>query len=262
LAWSDLTFGVELEVVAGGDNRQCSDHVGRLRTLLVEHGFSDDGWRAVHDGSVTGGGEVVSPVLKGESGLRQLESVCEKLKDAGYTANMSCGMHVHIGVRQFQVHQIARICRAFLNNEAHFDAVVSPSRRNNHYCRSNTQFSIPRDPRNMATLARAFNGGWEPNVHYTSFRYRKLNLQSYALHGTIEFRQHQGTVEKDRACNWVRLITEFCARAINGSIEGRMEFDRFAELGGQQQYFESRRNRFARQASDLMRNVIDAAVAA
>jgi hypothetical protein len=40
-------------------------------------------------------------------------------------------------------------------------------------------------------------------------RYQKLNLESLERHGTIEFRQHSGTVDAEKAVNWVRLCTAF-----------------------------------------------------
>jgi hypothetical protein len=241
-SWDQLTFGVELEVVAT-DRVAAGDRIDQLQGLIA----SFAGWRAVRDGSVNNGGEVVSPILKGEDGIRQLQQVCEVLKAAGFNANRSCGMHVHVGVRQFTIAQIGSVCRSMINNEQHFDSVVAESRRasNNHFCQSNTRMTVPSQPRNIAQLATAFNGGWDSVRHYTPYRYRKLNLQSYALHGTMEFRQHQGTVEAARAVAWVRLVTGFAAAGLNGD-NGQMSFDEFAGLAGSQAGFISaRREHFA-----------------
>lgn len=242
-SWDQLTFGVELEVTAGPRVASNGDRIAQLQQIIA--GFA--GWRAVRDGSVSNGGEVVSPILKGEDGIRQLQQVCEALKAAGFTADRSCGMHVHVGVRQFTIAQIGSVCRSMLNNEQHFDAVVAASRRGsaNHYCQSNLNMRVPAELRDIADLATAFNGGWDAVHHYTPYRYRKLNLQSYALHGTMEFRQHQGTVEAARAVAWVRLVTGFAAAGLNGD-NGQMSFDEFAGLAGSQAGFISaRREHFA-----------------
>lgn len=56
-------------------------------------------------------------------------------------------------------------------------------------------------------------------------RYRKLNLQSFWQHGTVEFRQHQGTVEAEKACNWVRFCLRMVIAARKGSVltDGTLE---------------------------------------
>jgi hypothetical protein len=40
-------------------------------------------------------------------------------------------------------------------------------------------------------------------------RYFKVNLQSYHTYGTVEFRQHSGTLNAAKAVNWVRLLDSF-----------------------------------------------------
>ena len=40
-------------------------------------------------------------------------------------------------------------------------------------------------------------------------RYYKVNLQAYQCHGTIEFRQHSGTVNATKIAHWVRFLGEF-----------------------------------------------------
>jgi hypothetical protein len=40
-------------------------------------------------------------------------------------------------------------------------------------------------------------------------------MLSYVQHGTVEFRQHSGTVDAAKAVQWVRLITGFVAAAFS-----------------------------------------------
>jgi hypothetical protein len=56
------------------------------------------------------------------------------------------------------------------------------------------------------------NGGFTTD-RYPPYRYFALNFQSYANHGTLEFRQHSGTVDAEKATQWVRLVVGFIARA-------------------------------------------------
>lgn len=42
-----------------------------------------------------------------------------------------------------------------------------------------------------------------------SDRYRKVNLQAYVKHGTVEFRHHSGSCNPTKVMNWVRFVTQF-----------------------------------------------------
>lgn len=211
--WTDFTFGVELEVLAPMDMRALQGHLPY-------------GWRVVRDGSLRETGnlypmEAVSPILQGEAGITSLKEVMDKMKQLGCRINSSCGMHVHVGVRGMAPARVRKIAIAFLNAERHFDSLVPPSRRNNRYAQSNVaRFSSTDRARligatSISTLANVINGG-SSHEHYNQYRYYKLNFQSFVHHGTIEFRQHAGTVESDKAVGWVRLLTGFCARAAAG----------------------------------------------
>jgi hypothetical protein len=46
-------------------------------------------------------------------------------------------------------------------------------------------------------------------------RYRKVNIASFNRHGTIEFRQHEGTMDPDRILNWVQFCTHFVEESYN-----------------------------------------------
>lgn len=216
IRWTDFTFGCELELLAPFPQ---FDMARMLQGLPEAHDF-----RVVHDGSLTAAPgmwamEVVTCILKGTEGLERLTKVVRWLKEKGCKINSSCGFHVHIGVRGMKPERVRRIAVAFLNAEQHFDSVVPPSRRHgNRYCRSNSELAGASARRRLgnattiSSIAESMNGG-NSHDHYTPFRYYKLNFQSFVRHGTIEFRQHAGTVEVEKACAWVRLVAGFCARA-------------------------------------------------
>ena len=215
ILWTDFTFGVELEVLAPMDRYA-------MQQFLLSHNLSN--WMVVPDASLAAvegysAMEIVSPVLQGEDGIAKLTTILKLLEEKGCRINSSCGMHVHIGVRSMKVARVRKIAIAFLNAEHCFDQLVPPSRRANRYCNSNTARVYGTAARatllnaaNINRIAEVMNGG-NSNSHYNSYRYHKLNFQSFVRHGTIEFRQHAGTVEHQKAVQWVRLITGFCAWA-------------------------------------------------
>jgi hypothetical protein len=49
-------------------------------------------------------------------------------------------------------------------------------------------------------------------------RYMKLNCQSYEIHGTVEFRQHQGTTDGEKIVAWVVFTQMLVERAVAGKI--------------------------------------------
>ena len=218
ITWSDFTFGTEIELTMPIPNYE-------VARLLERNGFAR--WNVVHDGSVaapvrgTYGMEVVSPVLQGADGLEEVKRVMDFLRANGGKVNRSCGLHVHIGVRGMKISRLRKIAAAFLNAEAAMDELMPPARLNNRYCQSNGRFHGGNFGRlesagTVNAIAEAMNGG-HSTQHYTHHRYYKLNFQSFVRHGTIEFRQHSGTVESEKACAWIRLVASFCAAAASAS---------------------------------------------
>jgi Putative amidoligase enzyme len=225
---SVLTFGVELEfIVARGQSRGMIASAITLagvdcRSETYNHNTGGH-WKITTDASVgyDAGAEIVSPVLRGEPGLEALAKVCRVLKNLGCKVNKKCGLHVHVGAREWELDAFKRLALIYANAETSIDSFMAPSRRGmaNNYCQP---VSINRGRLDRAVsmddIAHAM--GQVPgrtNVRGAE-RYRKLNLMSFWQHGTVEFRQHQGTVEEDKACHWTRLCLRMCLAAMEGPI--------------------------------------------
>ena len=86
---SKRKFGVEFEVNLGATGQR------QLRGLLASE------FGMVHDGSVNDGIEVVSPILGGSRGEKQVILTCEALAKVKAGADDSCGMHVHLDSPEF-----------------------------------------------------------------------------------------------------------------------------------------------------------------
>jgi Putative amidoligase enzyme len=220
----NLTFGVELEcyLPEGRNMRQATEAVSRrigepVNAESYNHATRPC-WKAVTDGSLgdyNRGVEFVSPVLRGEAGLAQLEAVCEALQDFGCTVNRSCGMHVHVGVAGQQVDFFKTLVKLYSVYEPVIDAFMPPSRRasNNSYCKSMTSASAAAIDRaaNLDALILVAHPGPVDNR-----RYHKLNLVAFNRHRTVEFRQHSGTLDARKA----RLWTVTCMRMVEAAIRG------------------------------------------
>lgn len=225
----DRSFGVEIEAFGP----TIAEVEQALRNAGIEchaEGYNHTTrrhWKVVTDASVAGGFEVVSPVLKGKSGLEQLQKVCDALKTVGARVDRRCGLHSHFGTGDFG--EDPQVWKALYRNyaalEDAIDSFMPASRRGqaNQYCRSLRVADLDRKLDQASTLRdieRSVTGG---------SRYFKLNSQSFWRHKTIEFRQHSGTIEFEKIANWI----EFCARfvefakrghSVEGGFEGLKKF--------------------------------------
>jgi hypothetical protein len=119
------------------------------------------------------------------------------MRTAGMSANRSCGLHVHVDMRNSTPQQRYAIAHRYGQLEAEIDRVVAPSRRSseNYFCCSNRGAS-------MESLRHE--------------RYYKVNISAFERHGTVEFRHHQGTVNARKVCNWIKFCVNFVEETLSG----------------------------------------------
>ena len=174
-------------------------------------------WKVVSDSSVNNSGtctvnglELVSPILSGREGLNELKVAVSALRNAGAMVDESCGLHVHHDAYEYSDKDIGRVVMLYARWEKVIDYTVKPSRRGNEnsYCKS-------------------FEGlPWEELRHCNVFdwsrrygitRYWKVNVEAYNRHGTIEFRQHHGTLDPDEITAWVVFTQNIMEKAKAGA---------------------------------------------
>ena len=201
------TFGVEIEAYG------IDQHV--LATAITEAGvpcyveeynhITRAHWKIVPDGSLVMAHafELVSPPLCGAEGLAQLETVCTVLHRLHAKLNKRCGLHVHHDARTLSLEAWRCLITLYAEYEPVLDSLMPPSRRNNPYCQSLLR------SHSLATLtahcAAAHSLQQLSVLVYNGDRYYKVNLQSFWRHGTVEFRQHSGTVEYAKIAAWISL---------------------------------------------------------
>jgi hypothetical protein len=81
------------------------------------------------------------------------------------------------------------------------------------FCRSLTNVTVQ-----TIDAAADLDGLLRLMGRHNETRYCKLNLSSYRRHGTVEFRQHSGTLDAGKAKQW----TMFCLRMIAAAQAGRL----------------------------------------
>jgi hypothetical protein len=161
-------------------------------------------WKVTYDGSVSNGCEVVSPILSGSEGLESVRKVVRALKAAGARVDNSCGFHVHVNARDLQGPELINAVRRYAQHETTIDSFMAPRRRESRseWCRSMVELS-----RTLSGRGDLFVATNVANLPQT--RYYKLNLAAYVKHGTLEFRQHAGTLNLNKMINWIMFCVQF-----------------------------------------------------
>ena len=230
---SQRRFGVEIEF-NGTPRRNAQQAIENLdnQILTVIEGYNHevrDHWKLITDGSVDGTGtgegglEAVSPILKGETGFAHLRTVLKGIRTAGGRVNRSCGLHVHHDANDMTGSQLAWLIEFYIENQKVIDTVLAPSRRTDNFNRWCKPWGNDEKRR---MLAAAKTGVKTEMRHYD--RYRTINVTSYAKYGTIEFRQHQGSLNAKKITAWVKFGQAMMETAI--ASEGA-DVPHFANIG-------------------------------
>ena len=196
---------------------------GESKQLRTRDSRSNEGsiWIAASDSSITNTAnrrtshEIISPILYRQEGLDEMKKVVKALSRAGAQVNKTCGVHVHLGldhysrVRRFSVAKKNRMIHRIADLYSHFqrgiDLLVPQSRRNNanSYCYR------------IAGNQMHYNN--HEMYETSAFRFGRgvLNAGNYTTNGTIEFRQHSGSLNGSKLETWAKLLSKIVGWAIN-----------------------------------------------
>jgi biotin operon repressor len=210
---SNRTFGCEFEFYG-------VDHMVAIRALRnagiqingqvsYNHHDSASHWKIVTDASVRGrhAGELVSPKLNGNAGLAEVRKALRVMVEAGASVNRSCGLHVHVDARGLDVPSFANVITRYAHFERELDKIMPASRRGseNTYCGSITHW---------VQRYRSFMQEQSTAREIANIAPRdKVNLGSFLRHGSIEFRHHSGTVNAEKATNWIKFCVNFVEKS-------------------------------------------------
>jgi hypothetical protein len=218
LDWTNLTYGIEIECI-----RPSNVSMAEFARQLTEAGVPTNAehynhhvrnyWKIVTDGSLSDrngvGMELVSPILKGTADFEMVRKAAAVLHGDGPRAlcriNKTCGLHVHVGLPRREHTLPINVLRLYHHYESVIDGLMPPSRRGtaNSYCRPTTFTPRMAGSTTLETLRSSY--GYD--------RYRKVNLESIWRHGTVEFRQHAGTIEAEKIISWATLVLKMMAVA-------------------------------------------------
>lgn len=246
------TFGVEIEFTAPVSHDVVAALISKGLQAAATYYSGRVGagaWKVAPDTSIRAnqrghsGCEIVSPILQGDLGLRQLELALEAINELGAVVNRTCGIHVHWGADGMSVDSMRNLAKMYAKYETEVDKLMAPSRRasNNVYCKSiagnrgvmSSEADIESHTKNLfKRLDRATSPSQIAEM-LGSGRYAKLNFEAHWKHGTIEFRQHGGSTEFEKIAAWVKFTGAMVKAAEEASFikpTGMFNFEAMMKL--------------------------------
>lgn len=222
---SNRAFGVEIECYTP-DLSEVECNCGRLdcpdgiycegyeanpytytEDIFAQNGM--DNWGEVtDDGSLEYNGvEIRTPILQGAQGFKELKRAFEILNANGYTVNADCGMHVHHNAPEFKKdpEMTIRLLESWADNQKLINNMVASWRIDNDYCYEVTHDAVE----DIAEFIRE-------RGYFDAWDRIALSVNSLDYHGTIEIRQHEGTLNYEEAESWIKFGQSFL-----DSIAGR-----------------------------------------
>lgn len=225
-------FGVEIEFT-GTTRRNVAAKLREIDpTFPVEvQGYNhrvQNVWKLITDASVTTAGgegmEAVSPILQGEEGYRQLSVMLTAIVEAGGRVDKSCGLHIHHDANDLTPAQVAKLVALYVTNQHLMDQMVARSRRAGaaRYCAPVSADEHALVQETLKSGSRVYEG--------LVTRFKTINVMSYPKYGTIEIRQHQGTLNTKKITAWHKLGQSMVHAAMNPAEVEAPRFDTLPEL--------------------------------
>lgn len=161
-----------------------------------------DYWKIVNDGSVAGeGNELVSPILIFEDGIhRNTRLALNALRFNGGQVDRTCGLHIHHDARNMSPAEIAATYGLYALFQPVINSFLPSSRHNGEYCQS-----LNQDHAEWAEGQAVMHDDWTDRNAFHNERYLAINTGALRVHGTLEFRQHSGTLNPLKVTHWKRF---------------------------------------------------------
>lgn len=216
-------FGVELEVSRRLTTVNYADkfynkhwqELNKLIRSLYENRQISSGWKLKVDTSC--GGEIVSPILIGNNGLREVALVCDKVRSYAKkhglpAADGECGLHFHFDAADIHPRQLGNLF--VLVHMAEVIIYTMYPNRNWEYCapldvnmKQACRFRDMVDVRDTwyrgsnnvrehnKEYGEKFINSTSPGEHYDGTRYHGFNIHCYWRQNSVEFRYGSGTFD-------------------------------------------------------------------
>ena len=239
----EQTYGYELEVIktAHARSQDANHSLANFLTKVQGKGGWDAYFEGYHHNTRTytklvtdsslnqGGVEIVSPPLRGTTRRRRwLSTVAGKL--AGLVKiDRSCGVHLHIGLKKpdeswgdegvydWDTARLigTKVAVIYTAMQEAINTVVPRSRHHQSYTKPNRDLIVQAHQSIVVRGEEQSPALWAYQLYEYAreTRYFHVNLTSLSTYGTIEFRQHAGSINPVKLDAWAQLMSAIVARA-------------------------------------------------
>jgi hypothetical protein len=172
-------------------------------------------FRAVSDGSIERGGEesavefVHRAPIQGRRLKRSIVSMCDYLIENDFFTNKSCGLHVHVDAADMGYRDLKWTLLLGKSIQDIIYKMMPISRRDGRWAKR-----IPMSRESILNICDDYDfvdswysaWGVEPSYEkYNHSRYCGMNMHSRIINGSIEFRYHSGTINRNKIINWITI---------------------------------------------------------
>jgi len=200
----------------------CGVEIEALNNKLDDSSFNYEecekyGFSQVYDGSLEEGlgVEFVSNAFNGDLLINKINDFCKELRKRGFYIAKECGLHIHIGTPK-NIKSLQKISLFYAKYEKQLFNMLPVSRRYNNYCRTLGYYKnvLKNTPhyKNLQELKEDIYQCKDKKYlkyyikqKYNDARYSWVNLHSVFYRGTIEIRNHSGTIQADKIIKWLKI---------------------------------------------------------
>jgi hypothetical protein len=227
-------IAVEIEV----DRYNSAKNSRKLNEALDRWGDA-----VVHDGSLDGGFEINTNPCNGDLWYKHIEELSDGLDLINAHCTTACGLHCHVNAKDLSAYDLRRLILLYRKTERGLFELCEPRRMQGHYSQVCGAFFMPKlelhpdEFRRELAQKMYLSGHKLPNPQkkghngdlvsyaksidrtkkekYHGVRYKALNLHSFFLRGTVEFRHKEGTVDYTEITNWGEICAHMIETAAN-----------------------------------------------
>lgn len=202
---NDLTFGIEIETTIPAGACEVGGHgMGRPVPQLGGRWLADadPSIRVTIPGHVKC--EFVSPVFKGEEGLKQLLADLAVIRSMGAAVNASCGLHIHVGFNK----RDSRACEKLASTVSNLEKAIfaSTGTKNRELGRNPSCVCWCKGMQQHGTPERALQ-------HATRDRYHVVNFST--CKPTVEFRAFGASLNAVKIVGYIRMCLGLVEKSLS-----------------------------------------------